>query len=415
MKRSKSGAAKVILATFALSIVAIALIFNTSTRYGRWLFWQDADWGDIDRFAFLTVEYDPETVIPLPVSENQLVDTYRIGDLSLSEYARKHDSSALVILHDDSVVLEDYYQGYDRESYQPTFSVTKSVVSILVGIAIRDGLIDSVHDPIGKYVQDLDQSVAQLTIHQLLTMTSGISDEEAEVFGVPAPWSDDVRGYYDPDLAKLATTFILSKTAGTSFEYHDFNPILVARVLEEATGKSPAEYLSEQIWRPAGMEYSARWSVDSERHGFEKPESGLNIRAIDMARLGRLMLDDDPPIVPAEWLDVCTDSRSGEPGPQDKLSGYADRAFSQQKIDESLANHIRSIRYGYYWWIVQRDGRTDFYANGRFGQFIYICPKANLVVVRCGPSHGGLDDFRFGHEFFKLGSAILDRSSSEPE
>ena len=238
-------------------------------------------------------------------------------------------------------------------------------------------------------------------------MTSGISDTDEKLFdAVPAPWSDQVKSYYDPNLRKLATTFTITNEPGETFEYHDFNPVLIAMMLENVTGGSLTDYLSHKIWQPAGMSYPARWSLDSRRHGLEKPETGLNFPAIDYARLGTMLLDKDQTIVSKKWLEESTRPNQLA-GPQDKLVAYADRRLAEKRISEDLAEHIRSIRYGLYWWVIEREGRYDYYANGHFGQFIYVSPEANLVIVRCGTDHGGLNDYHFGNAFFRLASEVI--------
>ncbi len=272
--------AKLFLATIAVAAVAFFCVFNTSTRYGRWLYWQEPAWDDIDRFAYRTVKNNPAATNPFTPaattdSITQVLADFRINDETLEQFAASHESTELVIIHDDNIALE-YFQGHRRESQQSAFSCTKSVVSLLVGIALEEGLIKSVDDSIANYVDGLDPGFNDVTVRHLLTMTSGISDADEKLFDmVPAPWSDEVKAYYDPNYRRLATTFTLDHPPGERFEYHDFSPILVGIMLENVTGTSLSEYLSEKIWQPAGMQFPARWSLDSRRHGFEKTEAGL--------------------------------------------------------------------------------------------------------------------------------------------
>ncbi len=267
------------------------------------------------------------------------ISDFRINDETLEEFAASHESTALVVVHDGEILLEKYFQGNDRESLQSGISCTKSVVSLLVGIAIDEGLIGSVDDPIADYVKGLNPEFDNVTVRQLLTMTSGISDTDEKLFGVvPAPWSDEVRGYYDPDLRRLAKSFSLDHPPGERFEYHDFNPILIGMMLENVTGQSLTEYLSSKIWQPAGMQFPARWSIDSRRHGFEKPESGLHARAIDFARLGAVLADPQQTIVSRDWvLQSVLDRHAGQLV-QERFAPNADRAESRGAHE--LAEHI---------------------------------------------------------------------------
>lgn len=398
-------------AVFALAAIGFFAVFNTSTRYGRWLLWQDADWGDIDRFAYRTVAAEANSAEP-PATDvdertRQAISDFRVGQETLVEFAASHESTALIVWHDGAIVVEEYFQGYERDSLQSSFSCTKSVVSLLVGCALEEGLIDSVDDPITKYVEHLRPEFQEVSIRHLLTMTAGFSDNNEEFFGVvPAPWSDKVKSYYDPNCRRLARSFELDHAPGEQFEYHDFSPILIGMMLENVTGDTLSKYLSEKIWRPAGIQHAARWSLDSRRHGFEKPEVGLHARAIDFTRLAAMLVDPQQTVVSPEWLQQSIlDEKAGELV-KDWFAASAERA--RQRGDQDLAEHIGSIRYGFYWWGLERDGRYDFYANGHFGQFIYISPEARLVIVRNGTGHGGLNDWRFGSIFFNLASRVID-------
>lgn len=402
---------KIALAVLAILGIGFFAVFNTSTRYGRWLYWQGIDPADIDRFASRTVSHDPDNVSQFVATSGSdavrsVIAEFRILGETIEAFAASHDSTALIVVYDNEVVLEKYFHGDQRNSLQMSVSCTKSVISLLVGIAIDDGLVNSVDDPISKYVKGLRPEFGKVTIRHLMTMTSGISDTDKKLFdAVPSPWSDKVCAYYDPNLRQLAKSFTTDYEPGERFEYHDFNPILIAIMLETVTGKSLSEYLSEKIWQPVGMRYPAKWSLDSGRHGFEKPESGLNACPIDFARLGASLIDPNQNVVSEAWLrQSIFDANAGELV-KAKFASSAERARSKGADD--LAEQIRSLRYGLYWWGVERENRYDFYANGHFGQFIYISPDARLVIVRHGTGHGGLNDWYFGDCFFQLSSEVI--------
>ena len=375
------------------------------------MYWQEADFGDVEHFPYRSVSNDPDTARQFAgVLENdpvvEAVSQFKVNGESLEEFAESHESTALVVVQDGRLLVESYFGGCQRESLQPSFSCTKSIVSLLVGIAIEEGLIGSVEDPITTYVEGLHSDFDNVTIRHLMTMTSGISDTGEKLFGaIPAPWSDEVKAYYDPNCRKLARSFKLEHAPGERFEYHDFNPILVGMMLENATNATMSDYLSKKIWRPSGMSFGARWSIDSRWHGFEKPEAGLNAPAIDLARLGATLVDPQQKIVPHDWLAKSVRDPETAKLIEHKFAASAERA--RQRGQAELAEHIASIRYGYYWWGLERAGRYDFYANGNFGQFIYISPQARLVIVRNGTGHGGLNDWHFGNVFFGLASKVI--------
>jgi CubicO group peptidase (beta-lactamase class C family) len=196
----------------------------------RAMVWLDADVGDQSRFPSR----------PVPAAENE--SALRVGgeiDLTvpggrgdLDDFLRANDTLAFAVVHGDRVVYERYYEGSDRRTLQTSFSVAKSIVSTLVGIAIDEGLIGSVEDPVTEYVPELierDPRFERITLRDLLTMSSGIRYEEPEV---PVPWGDDVATYYGADLraAALEDTRI-ERPAGEEWHYNNYNPLLLGIVL----------------------------------------------------------------------------------------------------------------------------------------------------------------------------------------
>jgi len=290
------------------------------------------------------------------------------------------DTRAFVVVHDDAVVYEAYPNGANRDDVQPGFSVTKSFMSTLVGIAIHDGKIRSVDDPVVGYLPELrGRGLDDLRIRDLLTMSSGVGfDQVGAVSPLLAPFSDDPRVYYSPDLRSIA----LSVRAGTepvgqAFRYNDYYLLLEGIILERVTGQSLSSYLSTKLWTPLQMEHPASWSLDSDTDSFEKPEAGLNARALDFARLGLLYLHGgrwgSQQVVPSSWVREATAPDAGDTRPW---------------ITASRWKEIGGY-YGYHWWGLRgRDDTYDFMARGNLGQIIYVSPATNTVVVRLG---GGPD------------------------
>ncbi len=227
-----------------------------------------------------------------------------------------------------------------------------------------EGVIDSVEDPITRYVPELlerDPRYARVTLRHLLRMASGIRYRELGL-----PWGDDAATYYAPDLRAVAVSSPIVSEPGEAFHYNNFHPLLLGLVLERATARPVAQYLEETIWRRLGMEAPGSWSLDSERSGFEKMESGINGRAIDFAKFGRLFLRggdwDGAQIVPAEWVEGST-------------SGVVHTGGALRT----------GLRYGYFWWVnPQAEGRDHVLAAGKHGQFIYLAPDDGVIVVRFG-------------------------------
>lgn len=174
-----------------------------------------------------------------------------------------------------------------------SFSVAKSFVSTLVGIAIDEGLIGSVEDPVTDYLPELavrDPRFERITLRDLLTMSSGIRFWETDL---PWPWTDDTCTLYGVDLRDVALNGTrIERPPGQEWHYNNYHPLLLGMVLERATGMSVSDYMATRLWQPMGAEADATWNLDSDRSGFEKMESGLNAMPVDFARFGLLSLHD---------------------------------------------------------------------------------------------------------------------------
>lgn len=290
----------------------------------------------------------------------------------LDDLLQRTGTRAFLIVKDDQLIFETYLESSRRE-VNTSFSVAKAFDSALIGAAIADGYISSVHDPVIKYIPEIaGRGLDALTIRNLLRMDSGIryrSEDE-----ILAPFSDDALTYYPPDLRRVALGVQASQTPiGATFQYNNFHPLLEGLILERVTGLSVAEYMQERLWKPLGAEFPASWSLDSKASGFEKMESGINARAVDFARFGLLYLHqgfwNDQQILPAAWV-----SESTSPDLTDT------RAFNSYPSWQAAGGY-----YGYHWWgLKNADGSYDYAAMGHLGQVIYVAPRKNMVVVRLG-------------------------------
>jgi CubicO group peptidase (beta-lactamase class C family) len=299
------------------------------------------------------------------------------------------------VIHNDKLLYERYFNGYNERSVNTSFSMAKSFASALVGIAIDEGHIKSVDEPITDYIPELlekDKRFKSITIQHLLTMTSGIKYEE----GGDLPWSeeaDDTKTYYATDLRELALENCrIEREPGEYFEYNNYNPLLVGMILERATGMPVARYLQEKLWKPMGMEADGSWSLDSTSSGFEKMESGINARARDFARFGMLFAKE------GVWE-----------GKQLVSRGWA------QKSTRADTSTDPSLDYQYFWWVNTPDGENyHFSARGNYGQYIYVVPEKDLVIVRLGKEEG---DQGYGHwiDLFEELATKLDTSATESQ
>jgi CubicO group peptidase (beta-lactamase class C family) len=347
-----------------LGVYGWAWASTDESTFARAMIWRESDVGDQQRFPARRITAGARAS-PLPAGPD--ADFVMTGQpKGLDEFLRETDTLAFVVVHEDRLVRERYFGGATRQSLQTSFSAAKSFVSTLVGIAIDAGLIKSIEDPVTDYVPELterDPDFRNITLRDLLTMSSGIRYREG---GFPS-LGDDTYTYYGVDLRDIAINRVrMDGPPGITWQYNNYNALLLGLVLERATGTSVSNFMARRLWGPLGAEADATWSLDSERSGFEKMESGVNARPVDYARFGLLFLHNGEwngrRIVSADWVRAAT---GAEPA--------TDSAYYHG--------------YRYFWWLdVDRPGR--YYAMGKYGQYIYIAPDADTVVVRVGRDWG---------------------------
>jgi CubicO group peptidase (beta-lactamase class C family) len=361
LRRLATGAAALVVAVLVL--YGWAWLSLDRSSIARAILWMDSDVDDQHRFQARLIRAG-DAATPLPAADEMFVPVVpgdvAGGDGSFDDLLRDTDTHAFLVAHLDRVVYERFLAPSDRETLETSFSVAKSFLSTLVGMAIDEGLIGSVEDPVTDYLPELtarDPRFERITLSHLLSMSSGLRYGEQ---GLPLPWGDDIETYYGADLRDIALTETeVERPPGQEWLYNNYNPLLLGMVLERATGMSVSDYMATRLWQPLGAERDATWSLDSERSGFEKMESGVNATAVDYARFGLLFLHN------GVWSDT--------------------RIVSEEWVRAATTPYLHS--YGYFWWVdAERPGR--FYALGKYGQYIYVAPDADTVVVRLGRDWG---------------------------
>ncbi|HEX8515141.1 MAG TPA: serine hydrolase [Bacteroidia bacterium] len=269
---------------------------------------------------------------------------------------------AFVVVKNDSLIHEQYWDGFNADSRSNSFSMAKTFVGILVGAAIDEGKIKSVDQPVGDFLPEFKEGDnSRLTIKHLLTMSSGINFDEDYV----SPFAYPAQAYYGSDLKKLTYGYKVSEESGKVFKYLSGNTELLAFILMKATGKSLSEYMSEKLWKPLGAKNDALWSLDS-KDGMEKAYCCFNSNAPDFARLGQLFLDS------GKWN-----------GSQVINKEYVARSIVPAELNDPDGKKIDN--YGYAWWIIpEYRGHYIYYARGILGQYIICIPDKKMVVVRLG-------------------------------
>ena len=385
------------LLVLALVMVVVAYLLAPNFYLTRTIFWRESDYKDLERFPAATVHNAPPAFRfnKLPADNPYAFQIEAIGNRttngSLVDYLQASGTTAFLVVHDDDLVYERYFNGYNERSLNTSFSMAKSFASALVGIAIDEGHIKSVDEPITTYVPELlekDKRFRSITIRNLLTMSSGIKYEK----GGDLPWSedaDDTKTYYATDLRELALNCRIESKPGEYFEYNNYNPLLVGMILERATGMHVARYLQQELWRPMGMEADGSWSLDSKKDSFEKMESGVNARARDFARFGMLFAKE------GNWRGKQLISR-----------GWVEQSTRPDTTMDP------SQDYQYFWWVNTPDGKNHFSAQGNYGQYIYVAPEKNLVIVRLGKEEGE-KGYGYWTDLFDELSTKLDTSAAK--
>jgi CubicO group peptidase (beta-lactamase class C family) len=300
-----------------------------------------------------------------------------ITEEETDSFFTRTDSTAFLLMKDGKVICEKYYNGFKRDSIFRIYSITKSFISVLLGIAIEEKLIKGVEDKITLYLPELKKNrfAGELTIKDVLLMNMGIRMKDGY-----APWHGEAKAYLSPDCRSFALNCRIDRP-GTEFHYNDYHPLLLGLILERVAGQSVTDYLYNALWSPMGAEYEAFFSCDSTDSMFEKAESGLNIRAVDLLRFGKLLLGEGrfngKQIIPSDWIAESTsplsDNNSG------RYSYYKDHPWG--KLVFSRPENY----YKYHWW-GKKTSKTDYdyYALGVLGQVLYISPSSNMVAIRLG-------------------------------
>jgi len=307
--------------------------------------------------SLLTACQSDEQAGPLsPDAEAQGIDTELLAE-AYSLAGQVEGMRSLLVARNGVLVAEGYFNGHSANTLHNVQSVTKSVMSALIGIAIDLGYIEDIDVPIGDVlegvVDGLDTDRGGITIRQLLTMTSGL-----EWSGLGSA-NEFIRWISAPDQLDYVIGKPLVDPPGTRFNYNDGATHLLSVVLTEATGESTLEFAQRHLFAPLGID-SGQWPVDNR--GYNIGAAGLALTSRGMLRFGMLYLnggvDGGRAIVPAEWVMASTQAHIS----------------TEQAIPYGT-------RYGYLWWSGSDQGRDFYFAMGYGGQFIVNVPELNLVVV----------------------------------
>ena len=297
-----------------------------------------------------------------PWQEAENYNNFTVPD-SIREIIEGYKPIAGLIIQNEKIIYEEYWDDYDENSFSNSFSAGKAVVSLLVGIALDEGKIKNLDQRAGEFIPAYNEgSRKELTIRHVLTMSSGLNWQEAYT----TPFSPTARAYYDTDINSLMIDLEIIETPGVTFEYLSGNTQILAMVVEAATGQRISHYASDKIWKHIGARHDALWNLDQE-DGMEKAYCCFNTNVRDFARLGQLVLNkgmwNGIRIISEEYLAEATSPKT-------------------YLIDKETGDPVDF--YGFQWWIVNYKGHHIPYMRGILGQYIFSIPDKNAVVVRLG-------------------------------
>lgn len=288
--------------------------------------------------------------------------------LSLTSLLADTESLAFVVVHDGDLVYEWHAPDHGPDKPSMVFSVTKSIFSLLIGAAVDDGLIESVDDPVTRYVPELgDAGFASVSLHDLLQMDSNLNYVEAD-----NPFGKHVKFNYTDDLISNILSLRLRDDPDASFRYKSGDYAVLGLALDRAVGElTITAYFEQRLWQPLGVEAVGMWNTDTEG-GLERNWCCLAMTARDLARFGELVVRDGlwegEQLVSAQWL-----QSSFQPA-------YQEDRWPLDYADSPLVN------YGYGWWLTG----DAWIALGKDGQYLYVDPARDAVIVRLGESQGDI-------------------------
>lgn len=375
-----------LVAVFVIAVILISVYFavasRTDTFTGRWVAWKSSGVDDYLLFPFDTIKHPSSAFTfknsnqDFPIKDIAYEFNGKTQVTNLDALLDKTGTTAFIVIKGDTILYENYFNGYQRDSIVTSFSIAKSITSLMIGIAIDDGYIQSLNEPVTQYIPELsqiDQEYQNITLQHLLSMKSGIAFKDTDI-----PWHDKSKAYYHPYLREVVTHLPLAEPPDTTFVYNTFNPIILGIVLENATGQSVAEYFEVRFWMRLGAEYDATWSLDSEEDRMAKMESGFNARAIDFAKIGGLVLNrgkwHGEQIIPSEWINNST----------------------KIEAENLVPKFGENVYYQNGWWIISPTAKDRYtvFGWGHLGQYLFIFPDDDVTILRFGKEIGEVDSWR---------------------
>ncbi len=357
---------------FTILIIIVIGLYSTGYGYvikGIWVVYLHGHTtAYIDDFKFFENDKIPASENPQPWPIHQKYNSVGATE-KLSETNEKLGTIAFLVIKNDSIWFEKYFEDFGKTSQTNSFSMAKSITSALLGKAMDDGFIKSLEQPVSDFYPQYEGT--GLTVGDLSSMASGLDWDESysNPFGVTA------RAYYAADLSKTILNLKVVDTPGVKFKYLSGNTELLAMVIQKATKKQLSDYLYKSFWNPMGAENTALWQVDDPKNRLVKAYCCIGSNARDFARFGKLYKDF------GKW--------NGEQ--------LLDSAFVAKSI---MHRFPESPEYGYGFWLSDYLGKNIFAMRGILGQYVIVIPDDDVIIVRLGHHRGAKTDLPFSSDFY---------------
>lgn len=363
MSKSRKILVRILQSIAALVLLIVGLLYLTGNHHVikgvQLVYLQGKKTANIDDYK----DFHYNTILshkPQPWVQHELYNKIPLTD-TLTHELERFKSIGFFVVKDGEALWEKYWDDYSDKSYTNSFSMAKSVVTMLLGKAIEQGYIKSMDQPITDFLPEFneDKFAQKCTVGDLSAMTSGF-DWTEDYFH---PFDDTAKAYYGSNIEKQMLGKGFNKEPGKHFDYTSGTTQLLAIVLERAVGISLSQYLQEEFWQPMGMENDAYWSKD-RKDGMEKAYCCLNSNVRDFAKFGQLLLKN------GNWN-----------GRQ-----ILDSAFVEKMVTPNYAAFQKGehARYGYSIWTDYEHSPNFYGLMGHLGQRVIVVPSENLVIVRLG-------------------------------
>ncbi|MBB6274671.1 CubicO group peptidase (beta-lactamase class C family) [Pedobacter cryoconitis] len=380
MKRILCWLAAVIL----LIVLLFAVLFTWRPELVRVLRYQSPDANTYKIFPQAIIQPSDSAFhfVKAAVNRDDL-DTVKVlnwknESVPFTTFLKDGQANLFMVIRNDTIIYQKFAPGYSDTTLTTLFSVAKTMVSIMVGEAIKEGKIKSLDDQLISYVPELKVNPAfdQITLRNLLDMKSGL--EFKDVYGgiIAAFLSDEAKYYYTEDIKKELIKVKAVNPPGAVWKYKSIDAFLLTWALENATGKKAATYFQDKIWKKIGTAYPASFGLDHV-NGLANTASRFQSTAIDLAKLGRLYLNkgqyDGDQVISQDWVTRSVNMGKDTP--------------ANSKGWQQSAQH-------YLWWVPQQGINGDYAAEGMRGQRLYIDPLTHTIIVQFSGKGAGGYPFR---------------------